>query len=290
MCVIGSNNLLHTISAFLTSDSALTIYKILSPVGAAISAFVGLATDFKDKETGKITRGGYFVCVGVVLSATLGVWASSVEQANSDAAAKRQAWELYQVRRMALLVDQPEIDLDYQFSRQQQEALVRRYRLKTDQLGVPTKASLNQLLRRAHLSVSVEFALNGSPRLTNPNTMQPASEQWVFTIRQAMAGEDDENPPHKSFEYHGVKPLRTSDGAMRSWLDIEGKNVIVGCTDRLGLCDLGPLNYLQIQDANGITVYMEEKDCMPRIMNGEKIDDICRIPSNFLNDAVIIKK
>ena len=76
---------------FLSLDAAFVIVKFVSVVLTGCFAIFGLLIEYKDKATGKITKGGRLALVGIVLSTTLALVSQLIEQRKSIDAARESA-------------------------------------------------------------------------------------------------------------------------------------------------------------------------------------------------------
>jgi hypothetical protein len=68
---------------YLSLDAALAIVKIVSVLLTGCFAIIGLLVEYKDKATGKITKGGRMALIGIVLSTTLALVSQVIEQNKS---------------------------------------------------------------------------------------------------------------------------------------------------------------------------------------------------------------
>jgi hypothetical protein len=76
---------------YLSLDTALAIIKLGSVVLTGCFAIFGLLVEYKDKATGKITKGGRLALIGIVFSTTLALVSQLIEQRKSIEAARESA-------------------------------------------------------------------------------------------------------------------------------------------------------------------------------------------------------
>src|SRR5882672_2087993 len=104
----------------MSSETLLSILKVISEGLTAGFGILGLVTEFKDEKTKRITRNGKIALGGIVISFIVSGAITTVENANSRAAEKAHAIE---IRRLSRPLGTLKIQADYSLKSDPQDAV-----------------------------------------------------------------------------------------------------------------------------------------------------------------------
>lgn len=244
----------------------LVLWKASSIVLTGSFGILGLVKDFKDKNTGHITKWGRLSLAGILLSTTLGVIAQLKESSNQQRASAATAKEtlalaqktdqtVRDVQRMLSPMEDPEIEIDFDVACE--EPLYKAICMDMGKWPGGPEVKIGLLLnffRDKHDAKSFIAGDDVNPDLSlyfSATNVSPTNYQGADYIRL----ERGDGNRLFLFASDNAPEFRNSNGKIRSTLDFAGTVVLITAAG-LGeepLTGLKP-NRLEIRNKDGQTI------------------------------------
>jgi len=283
-------------------DWFLAFWKIASPVGAGASAIFGLLNDFRNKETGKLTRAGIISIVGITLSAALGAAASAVEhQKEKEAQAEEHKKEqdaqvaqsnmLKEIMRTSSQIGEPSLLVDLLFKCSPTDELgkillsnngAKEICAATHAPVVPIDIGVGShkvIQQHFHPGLVISLSVNNKGEVGNQRAalllMADINEQKRYRIQQFF-------PTENGFVANMTDiPLSIGgDGTIRSWDDLPGETINILCR---GWCRDVEVKRLTVFDRrSGRSLHIDGNECSRHRIDDYSVTLKCSISRNNL--------
>lgn len=260
----------HSLLKLLTTDNFLVAYKILSPLGAAAFALLGLVTDFWHEGTKRVTRSGLVAIVGVSLSAAIGMTASVIEHQQDVARDEAQLKQLHEIQRSVNLFAKPVVTIVLHSDRARTIAWLKSYPSHVD--GIGNFSVKSDKIPVEYLQLS--FFDNKHPY--GPGKNSP--ETWDVNVSMVEGSVDEQAPADGTAYIRLSGPVRPATlGAIRSWIDLPGATVEINCNSDT-FCNGNLPGTLMIDDENGGGI---GANCDAVTSDPGYWKAVCKIPEDF---------